>query len=117
CSEEPLVLALLPVDPGAGVVAGGEPAVDGTPQPGLAPQARGERELVEPDPVGAAKLTEGVQPVQLGEPVDAVAGRRAPRDDQAVLLEVAQHPRRPPRACGRGSDGQLLHDPNLITNV
>ncbi len=49
--EQPLVLALLPVDPGARVVAGGEPGVDFAPQVGLATEAGGEGDLVDPDAV------------------------------------------------------------------
>ena len=48
------MLALLPVDPGAAVVAGGEPAVDGAPELRLAAESCRERELVETDAVGVA---------------------------------------------------------------
>jgi hypothetical protein len=64
--EKPLVLALLPVDPGAAVGTCGEPALDGASQFGFALEARRERELVEPHGMSVSKLPEAAEPVQLG---------------------------------------------------
>src|SRR5579884_4206522 len=78
--EQPLVLPLLPVDPGAGVVAGREPRVDGATQLGLAAQAAGEDEVGRVHVEAGAELAQAAQPVQLGEAVLPVAGGGAPRD-------------------------------------
>src|SRR5439155_22181013 len=93
--QEPLVLALLPVDPGAGVGGGCEPAVHRLSQLRLTAQARDERELVELDAKPPPQLTERAQLVQIAEAVDAIAGGSAPRYDEPLPLEVAQHARRP----------------------
>src|SRR3954468_20809873 len=114
--EEPLVLALLPFDPGARVVGGGEPAVDRALRLRLAPRPAGERDICEVDCERRAQVAQRPQAVQLREPVRAVAAARALRDDQAVLLEVAQHPGRPARLAGGGADGEwLVHVANLTT--
>ena len=64
------MLALLPLDPGAGVGRGREPAVDGAPERRLAPQAGGERELVDRDAEPLAQLAQRAELVQLGEAVE-----------------------------------------------
>src|SRR5437763_9403757 len=91
--EQPFVLALLPFDPRAAVVAAREPGIDRAPQLRLAPEPTGERKLGQLEPEAPPELAQRAEPVQLGEAVLAVPRGRAPRQHQAVLLEVAQHPR------------------------
>src|SRR3954470_13025239 len=67
--EQPLVLALLPLDPGAAVVPGCEPRVDLAAQLRLAPQAPRERELGEVDPEPPAEVSERAEAVQLEQAV------------------------------------------------
>src|SRR5215211_1727070 len=120
--EQPLVLALLPVDPSEidatyRLLIRGEPGVDGGAELGLAAQACGEGELVELDREALTKPAKRAQLVELGETVETIAGSRALRRDEPVLLEVPEHPCRPAR-LGRGvSDRQLLHAANLTTCV
>src|ERR1044072_1307372 len=85
--QEPLVLALLPLDPGACVLAGREPAVDRGPELRVAPQAPREGQLCELDAEARAQVAQRAQPVQLREAVRAVPARGAPGDDEALLLE------------------------------
>src|SRR5882757_3011914 len=113
CGKEPLMLALLPVDPGTAVVAGREPAVDRPAELGLARQARGERELVETDSVDISKLSKATEPVQLRKTVDPVPGGSPPGDDEPVLLQIPEHPRRPAAPLRGLSNSQCLHAPNL----
>ena len=83
-------------------------------QLGLAAQARGERELVEPDAVDAAKLAERCGAGSARQSVDPVARGRAAGDDEPVLLEVPQHPRRPAvRAAAAPTVSASM--PNLTT--
>src|SRR4051794_16730772 len=111
--EEPLVLSLLPLDPGATVVGGCEPVVDGGAQLGLAAEPGGEGHLVEVDAEPRAELLQRAQLVQLGQGVDAVPRRRAVRHDEAEVLEIAEHARRPAGLGGGRSDGQRVHAATL----
>src|SRR5579862_7090194 len=116
--QEPLVLALFPVDPRAGVGCGREPAVDGAPELRLPPQSGGERKLVDPEPKDSPELCERTQLVELAEPVGAVARRRPRGNDEPVPLEVAQHARRPAAPIRRLADRECRHPaPNLNTSV
>ena len=67
------MLALLPLDPGARVVAGREPRVDRLAEPRIAPQPACEGELGELDPELGPELPERAEPVQLGQAVEPVA--------------------------------------------
>src|SRR5581483_2320110 len=96
----------LPLDPGDGVVARCEPAVDRAPQLRFASEAPCEGQVLEVEPEAAAQVAQGPQPVQLGEAVDPVAGARPRRNDEPVLLEIPEHPRRPAGLGGGGADGQ-----------
>ena len=68
------MLALLPVDPGAAVGAGGEPASTAARSSGSRRSRAANAISSIPTPCARAKLRERAQPVELGEPVDAVAG-------------------------------------------
>src|SRR5581483_371545 len=114
--QQPLVLALLPLDPRE-VVGPREPAVDGPAELGLAPETGGEDDVRDGEVEPAAELGEPAQLVQLAQPVEAVAGRGAPRDDEPEPLEVAEHPRRPAAAPPCLGDRELVHGRNLTTIV
>src|SRR6185503_12823433 len=86
--QQPLVLALLPLDPGE-VVGAGEPAVDGLAELGLAPEPRGEDEVGDLEPMRLPQLGERPELVQLAEAVLPVAGRGAAGRDEAEAVEVA----------------------------
>ena len=79
--EQPFVLALFPLDPGAS--SPGEPAVDRGPELGLAAEPRGERDVADPEAEARAQLGERAKLVQLAQAVEPVAGGAAPRDDEA----------------------------------
>src|SRR3954454_5950750 len=116
--EQALVLALLPLDPLASVVARCEPGVDGAAEFRLAPQTTCEGELGELDAEAAAQLLQRPQPVQLRQAVGAVAGVGAAGGDEAVQLQVAQHRGRPAGLGRRGADGvEVLHLRYLTTSV
>ena len=88
------MLALLPVDPRAESSAAAS-------HPSTAARNSGSRRSRAANPSSSRSTakrrgaSERVQLVELAEPVDPVAGRCAPRDDEPVLFEIAQHPRRP----------------------
>ena len=103
------MLALLPLDPGAGVVGRREPALEGTTKVGLTAQPGRERDLGELDAEPQSQLAELLELVQLAERIDPVAAGGSARDDETVLFEVAEHPRRPPGAGGGVGDGERLH--------
>src|SRR5262245_40978843 len=118
--EQPLVLALLPVDPGGGSLLGlrdarpGEPRLDRRSERRLAPQPQRELELSELDAEARPELGERVELVQLTDAVPAVARRAPRRDDEPLLLEVPKHARRPTRAAaGLPDRHHRLHDPTL----
>ena len=77
------MLALLPFDPGARVLAGGEERVDRAPELRVAPQPARERELGELEPEPAAEVAQGPQAVQLGEPVERGSPRRCGAERRA----------------------------------
>ncbi len=70
-----------------------------------------------PDAETPPKLGERVQLVQLADAVAPVAGRGAARDDQALLLEIAQHARRPAGAAARLADRHVAHARNPTISV
>ena len=116
------MLALLPLDPRRGRLLGPEdgrarePGLDRCPQRGLAAETERELELLELDAEARAQLGERIQLVELADAVAAIAGRTAARHDESLLLEIAQHARRPPRAAARLADGhERLHAANLTT--
>src|SRR5262245_7602360 len=78
--------------PGRG---GGQPALDRPRETAVVAQPAGEPDLAKGDAVAVEQLAQGAQALQLARPVEAVAGRRAARLDEADALDVAQHPRRP----------------------
>src|SRR5262249_22108871 len=103
CGEQPLVLSLLPLDPGgrlgAGCLVGArEPRLERSPKARIAAQPQGEGDLAEVDAEAAPEIGEPAELVQLPDAVPAVAARRAARDDESRALEVAQHAGRPARA-------------------
>src|SRR3954451_17127458 len=114
--QQPLVLALLPFDPRQ-VVCAGEPAVDRRAKLRLPPESRGERDVGDLDAEPAAQLPQRAELVQLPQAVEAVAGVRAPRNDETRVLEVTEHPGRPTSAVRGAGDGQVVHNANLITVV
>src|SRR3954453_4760901 len=59
--EEPLVLALLPFDPPARVLALREPVVDGARKLGVAPEPAREGEVADVEPEPDAQLAERAQ--------------------------------------------------------
>src|SRR3954462_859501 len=113
--EQTLVLSLFPVE--CRDFRSGEPGIDGGAQVGLAAQPRGERDVCQlhfelpPEPRERAEL------VQLQQPVGAVAGLRAPWDDEPSALEVTQHARRPARVGCRLTDLDALHPADLNTGL
>src|SRR5262245_44770734 len=116
--EQPLVLALLPLDPRLALRLGaGEPRLDGGAKRAVASQAERERELAELDAVLAPEAGKRVQLVQLEDAVQAVAPARPHGDDEAGALEIAEHPGRPARAGRRFADGEPVHGRNLNTGV
>src|ERR1700750_998705 len=114
--QQPLVLALLPLDPG-GVVHPGQPAVDGRTELGLAAQTDGEGEVADAEAETRPDLGEGAKLVQLAQAVPAVAAGAARGDDEAGLLEIAEHARRPARAGGGVADVERVHRQNPNTVV
>src|SRR5579884_2916917 len=115
--QQPLVLALLPLDPTALLLDVREPAVDRRAELGLAAQSRREGDVADPQPEAAAQLGEGAELVELAQPVEAVAGRGARRDDEARLLEVAEHACRPAGAPRGVPHVERVHRRNLNTDV
>src|SRR5581483_12095325 len=113
CGQQPLVLALFPFER---ALAPGEPGVHRVPEPRLVPEPRGEREVGKLDAEARAELLQRAELVHLAETVDAIAARPPPGDDEARLLEVAEHPGRPPRLPRSGADGQL-HPRNLTIGL
>src|SRR3954447_17112036 len=93
--KQPLVLALLPLDPGACVIAGCEPGIDGLSKVGLSAQPTCKRELGELEPEASPQVAKRPQPVQLGQPVEPVTRHGAPGNDEPLTLEIPQHARRP----------------------
>src|SRR5262245_52847362 len=112
CGEQPLVLALLPVE--RVDAAPVQPRRDGGSQVGLAPQACCERDVVDADREALPELPQGAELVQLPQPVGAIARAGPVRDDEAGVLEVAEHPRRPARVSCRGA---YTHRHNLTIVV
>jgi hypothetical protein len=55
------------------------------------------------------QVAQRAQALELARSVEAVAGRRARRDHEARLLDIAQHPRRPAGRRGRLVHGQGVH--------
>src|SRR5215208_5782414 len=97
--QEPLVLALFEVEP---VVDDRlEPLVDGRRQERLAAEPEREREVVEAEPEVVAQPPQPQQARDVPLVVEAVPRVRARRREQAVVLEVAQHARRPAAAASR----------------
>src|SRR5581483_9167316 len=88
--QQALLLALLPLDPRRRVVAGREPGVDRRAKLGVAAEPARERELGEVEAETPPELAQRAEPVQLGQPVLAVAAGAAPRHDEALLLEVPE---------------------------
>src|SRR5262245_50552710 len=121
--EEPLVLALLPFDPRRRQgfvlcdVRAGEPGLHGRAERGLLPKPERERELAELDAEVPPQLCERIQLVELADAVAAVPGRGAARDDEALLLQIAEHARRPTGTAARLADRHLVHARNLITTM
>src|ERR671910_3039011 len=115
--EQALVLALLPFDPGCVVLRAGEPAVDRAAQLRLTAEPRGERDLVELDAEPTAQLAQRAELVQLAEAVEAIARGRTTRAHEPVLLEVAEHARRPPGPLRGSPDRHLLHRRHLTRSV
>src|SRR5579862_236551 len=107
--QEPLVLALFPVDPSTGVARGGATALDSAPELGFPSEAGGERQLVDAEPEAPPQLRERAQLVQLAEAVGSVARRRSPWHEKTLALEVAQHPRRPAALPRCLADRQRRH--------
>ena len=105
--EQPLVLALLPVE--GGELCPGEPCLNSRLQSRLVLEPDHERELVDADAEPAAKIGEGPELIELEQPLLAVAARTPGRNDDAGALQVAEHPRRPAGSCGGLADGQRLH--------
>src|SRR5206468_5430298 len=93
CDEQPLVLALLPVERVHAATV--QPGLELGAELGLAPEPRGERDLAEVDAEAPPQLTQRAQLVQLAETVRPVTGACAFGNDQPCRLEVAKHPRRP----------------------
>src|SRR5262245_2153780 len=114
--QQPLVLALLPLDPRE-VVGAGEPAVDGPAELRLAPEPRREDEVGDLEAEPRAEVGERPELVQLAEPVLPVSLRGPGRDDEAEALQVAEHARRPARARRRLGDLQPVHEPKINTLV
>ena len=66
----------------------------------------------------ARRSVSALQLVELADAVAAVARVGPCRDDEALLLQVAEHARRPAGATARLADGHpCLHAPNLIRVV
>src|SRR5262249_45874187 len=95
CDEQPLVLALLPVE--RVDAASVQPALKLGPEVGLAPEPRRERDLAEVDAEPPSQLAQRPQLVQLAQAVLPVARTCALRHDEPGRLEVTKHPRRPAR--------------------
>ncbi len=87
----------------------GEPAVDRGAELGLPAQPRREGDVTDPEAEAAPQLGERAELVQLAQAVEPVAGRRARRDDEPGLLEIAEHARGPAGACGRVRDVERIH--------
>ena len=80
------MLALFPIE--CRDIGPGEPGIDRSSELGLAPQPCRERELPELDAEAAPQLLQRAKLVDLEQPVSAVAGRRAARNDQTCALEA-----------------------------
>src|SRR5689334_17858161 len=76
--QQPLVLPLLPLDPGRRrrrgrrEIRSGEPGLDSRAQRGVAPKPKRERELAELDAEPLAEFSERPELVQLAHAVEAV---------------------------------------------
>ena len=111
------MLALLPVDPRPRT-PGGEPALDRPAELGLARQARGERELVETDPVDVSKLAKAAKPIELargrrrGTPRESVPGTTSPSCSRYRSIRGDQ-----PLELRGLSNSQCLHVDNLTTKL
>ena len=93
---------------GAAASASSQASV-GLAQRRLAAQAQREGEVGEPDVVLVQQLAQRAQALELGRPVEAVAGRRAGGLDEPDALDVAQHARRPAGRLRRLVDRQRVH--------
>src|ERR1041385_1102681 len=110
--QKPLMLALLPFDPGR-VLDVGEPTVDRRAQLGLSPQPRGKGDVADTEIEAAPQLGERAELVQLAQPVEPVAGGCPRRDDEPGLLEIADHAGGPAGVPGRVSNVERIHRQTL----
>src|SRR5204863_7767957 len=94
--EEPLVLALLPVE--RIDAAAVEPRVERGAEIWLPSQARSEDDVSDLERKPSPQLPQRPELVQLAQVVRAVAGPRPGGDDEPGRLQIAEHPRRPARA-------------------
>src|SRR5882724_4242914 len=109
--QEPLVLALFPVE--GGQLGTCQPGLHCAPQLRLALEPSCESDIGELHVVVPAKLPQGAELVELEEPVQAIAGPAPAWDNEPRAFEVAKHPRRPPRLGGGLADGHSCHAQTL----
>ena len=106
-SEEPLVLALLPFDPGAGVVAGGEPAVDGPRRSGSRRSRRANASSASSTPKrGAGRGASGggsARTARRAGSRPACAAERRARAPRGSAASVPTSRSRPPRRRRSGA--------------
>src|SRR6266480_1322024 len=113
--QEPLVLALLPVEGGQLVTC--QPGLYCRSQLRLALEPSCESDVGELHVVAPAELPQGAELIELEEPVQAIAGPIPPGEDEPCALEVAEHPRRPARLGGGFPHGDSVHPRNLNTSL